>query len=271
MAVETKGIEELFLKIFKVAILVLMTLALLSMVGLMVNAAYQSSKSANPVAPAKKAPPREINMEDLKQYLLKQNPPASQPQSPAESRTEAPALLYLEDVTKLYRCSIDFANKVSADLSETNSNVIADRLRDLRQQVETLAAEKSHRGEKWVKAATTFTCAALADPSIIALRKEGRIKSAFFPILNFHLMAWDKIEADRVAFDQAEEARFEEETQAEKLRIALAKADALNSALAAGAAFAVFMVLALYLLGAKIETDLRDINRSIERLAPSGS
>ena len=112
-----------------------------------------------------------------------------------------------------------------------------------------------------------FTCAALADPAIIAMRKEGKVKSVFIPVLNFHMSAWDGIQDEKSRFEQAERDRVEKERMEEELRIAEARASAVFSATAGGAAFGIFMLLALYLLGAKIETNLRGIDQSLADIA----
>jgi hypothetical protein len=254
-------LEDFFLKIFKVAILVLMTLAILVMVALLGSAAYETTKRPKEPAPAQKAQQREITLEDLKKELLKEAEPAP---SPVQQQPRVPTTLrYLEDVTRVYRCSSEFAKKVNAEIDETDNSVIARRVEDLRSQIERLADEKKERGDRWVKSAVEFTCTALADPSIIAMRKEGKVKSVFFPILNYHLQRWDAIEEEKIAFEQSELARVERERQAEEQRIAEAKATALAQLIAAGIAFGVFMALALYLILAKIESNLRNINTTI--------
>lgn len=265
MALETRQTEELFLKIVKVTVLAFMALALIAVIILGINVAYQSTKMPNEPAPAQKAPEKEVSMEDLRKMLLKVDKP-DEAQSPASSpKPMAPSLRYLEEVTRLYRCSIEFGMKVGAQIEHEDNSVAAQRVEELRAQVEKLA-DDSRRGERWVKATTDFTCAALADPTIIAMRKEGKIKSVFYPVVNFHIKAWDSIEEEKAAFDQAERDRVERERAEEALRIAEARANALASAIAAGVAFATFMLLAIYLLGSKIETNLRDINDAIRGL-----
>jgi hypothetical protein len=119
------------------------------------------------------------------------------------------------------------------------------------------------RGEAWVKAAQAFVCMVLADNSIIALKKEQKVKRVFMPILEFHVRSWDQIQSDKLKFEQQEENRVTSERSAEAFRVMTAKAFALRCLIAAASAFALFMMLALYLLVAKIETNLRDINETM--------
>ncbi|MBK7720086.1 MAG: hypothetical protein WAT33_01385 [Giesbergeria sp.] len=265
MALETKRTEELFLKIVKVTVLACMALALLAVMILGVNVVYQSAKTPNAPAPAQKAPDKGVSMDDLKKFLLKEEKPGEPQPSSSSPKPMAPSLRYLEEVTRLYRCSVEFGAKVGAQIDQEDNSAAAQRVEELRAQIEKLAAD-GRRGERWVKATTEFTCAALADPTIIAMRKEGKIKSVFLPVLNFHIMTWDNIQDEKAAFEQAERDRVDKERAEEAVRIAQAKADAFTSAIAAGVAFGTFMLLAIYLLGSKIETNLRDINEAIRSL-----
>ena len=265
MTLQTKQTEELFLKIVKVAVLACMGLALLVVIVLGVNVAYQMSKTPNEPAPAQKAPEKAVSMDDLKKFLQQEDKPGAAQPSASSPKPMAPSLRYLEEVTRLYRCSIEFAQKVGAEIDQEDNAAAAQRVEELRAEVEAFAGD-SRRGERWVKATTDFTCTALADPVIVALRKDGKVKSVFFPVLNFHIKAWDAIEDEKAAFEKAERDRVENQRAEEAVRIAEARASALASAIAAGVAFGTFMLLAIYLLGSKIETNLRDINESIRSL-----
>ena len=265
MPLQTQKTEEFFLKIFKVAILIFMALALVAVIVLGLNVVIQGTKSAREPAPAQKAPEKDVSLDDLKKFLLKDDAnDAPAPESPPKSG--APTLSYLEDVTQLYRCSVEFGKKVGAETEAEDNAAAAQRVEALRAQIESFAKE-GQRGQPWVKSLTTFTCSALADPAIIAMRKEGKVKSVFFPVLNFHMAAWDGIQSEKSRFEQAERDRVEKERMEEEQRIAEARANAVFSATAAGVAFGIFMLLALYLLGAKIESNLRGLDQSLAEIA----
>ena len=264
-------LEDFFLKIFKGAVLVLMSLSLVAILALLAIAAWDAQKKAVAPEPARKAVQKEVTLDELKKALTEKAQPET---APAEQQTPAPlppSLKYLEDVTRLYRCSTDFARKVNAEIEETDNAVTAGRVEDLRSRMEGIAQAKTYRGERYIASAVQFTCAALGDPAIIAMRKEGKIKSVFFPVLDFHLKRWDAIEEEKAAYESAESARVEREKMEEAARIQEAKARALLELSAAGIAFGVFMVLALYLVLAKIEINLRALNimAALSRPAPA--
>lgn len=84
MAIQTKQTEEFLLKIVKIIVLAGMALALLMVLILGANVAYQSTKTPKEPAPAQKAPEKEVSMEELKKFLLNGDK-ADEAQSPASS------------------------------------------------------------------------------------------------------------------------------------------------------------------------------------------
>jgi len=260
-----KNIEELFLKIFKVTVLLIMGMAMLAIVVLVATAAYQSLQSPREPTPAQKAPVREIGLEDLKKFLIEKEKKDSNKGGALKQQSAGrpTSLRFQEEATALFRCSSEFGKAVGVEFEDTNDAVNAQKLQQLRGYIEGLADGSSLRGEPWVKAAVAFTCMALADRSIIALKKEGKVKTIFFPVIEFHVGTWDAIQSEKVKFEQNEENRVASERGAEALRVAKAKALAVTCMIGAASAFGLFMLLALYLLAAKIENDLREINESI--------
>jgi hypothetical protein len=268
MATSIKNTEELFLKIFKITILLVMGLALTAIFLFIVTAIFQYSQSPKEPAPAQKAPVKypenEISLDQLSKFLIDQEKIDSNKEDAIKQKTDGhdTSLPFLEQATILYRCTVIFGIKVGAIIEGTQNSVNIQKVEELRKYIES-KADGSLRGEAWVRAAVAFTCMALSDNSIIALRKEAKVKSVFLPVLNFHIDAWDRIQTEKVQFEQREENRVASERAAEALRIAEAKALAITCLIVAASAFGLFMILALYLLGAKIENDLRDINESI--------
>jgi hypothetical protein len=268
----TERIEELFLKIFKVVILVVMGLGLVLAIGLSLYSASLYFQTPKKPAPAKAAPAEEVSVEKLLKQL-KPDEPAKQEekQAPAESpKGQAPqALKYLEEVTALYRCSIEFAKAVGAQVDETDAAAASRTTEEYRSQLETLADANELRGEAYVKDAVKFTCAVLKNPQIIALRKENKVSGVFLKVLNFHLREWDRIQLDKVKFERQEEIRIAKEEDEEDARVMGAKIQAITMIAAAGIAFAIFMIIALYLIFAKIETNLRRIANNGQELLPN--
>lgn len=269
MVIQVKNIEELFLKIFKVTVLLVMGSALLAILVLLVTAAFQYSQSPKEPAPAQKAVVKEIKLEDLMQFLIEKEKRENNKGGVTEQQPVGPAisLRFQEDATVLFRCASEFGKQVGVEFQDVNDAVNAQKLQQIRGYIENSANGSNLRRETWVKAVVKFVCTALTDSSIIAMKKEGKVKNLFFPIMAFHLQTWDFIEAEKVKFERGEENRVASERGAEALRVAAAKAFAVMCLIAAASAFGLFMLLALYLLAAKIENDLREINGSINSAA----
>jgi hypothetical protein len=268
----TERIEELFLKIFKVVILVVMGLGLILAIGLSLYSASLYFQTPKKPAPAQAAPAEEVSVDKLlKQLKPEEAPKQEEKQAPSESpKAQAPqALKYLEEVTALYRCSIEFAKAVGAQVDETDAAAASRTTEEYRSQLENLADSNDLRGPAYVKDAVKFTCAVLKNQQVIALRKENKVSGVFLKILNFHLREWDRIQQDKVKFEREEGIRIAKEEAEEEARVMGAKIQALTMIAAAGIAFAVFMIIALYLIFAKIETNLRRLAISGQNLLPN--
>jgi hypothetical protein len=268
----TERIEELFLKIFKVVILVVMGLGLIMAIGLSLYSASLYFQTPKKPAPAKSAPADEVSIDKLlKQLTPEEAKKQEEKQVPSETpKSPTPqAMKYLEEVTALYRCSIEFAKAVGAQVDENDSAAASRQIEAYRSDLENLADTNERRGSPYIKDAVKFTCAALKNQQIIALRKDSKVSGVFLKILNFHLREWDRIQLDKAKFERAEEIRVAKEEAQEDARVMEAKILAITMIAAAGIAFAIFMIIALYLIFAKIETNLRRIANNGQELVPN--
>lgn len=267
MGSPVKDLEEFYLKLFKVVVLVFMSVALVSIVVLLLTAAQQYFQSPKEPAPAQKAPHKEVEVEDLKRFLLDREKDDPKQDGPKQLPRELTSLRYQEQANALFRCAEEFGKKVVAEVVQTDDARNAQALQNLRSNLEQQANQSPLRGEPWVQSAVAFTCAVLANETVIALKKEQKLKKAiFFSILEFHGLTWDSIQREKVAFEDREKARVESERAAEVTRVIMAKALAVTCAVAAASLFALFMLLAIYLLASKAESDLREIGEAIRAL-----
>jgi hypothetical protein len=266
MKTRTTQVEELFLKIFKVTVLFIMGLALVSVVGLLIFAAVQYTQKPVEPAPAQKAPVKEIKIDGLKNYLIERGKAENSRNDPNKQSVQEKtlSLRYLEQATQLFRLAEEFGRKVGVDVDNRNDTEKSQDLERLRLFMERYADASNLRGEAWVRSMIEFSNKAFEDAQLIELKKENKIKSVVYGLIDYHVQAWDAIETERRNFEQNEENRVATQRTAEALRVGVAKATAITSLAAAGAIFVGFLLLALYLIAAKIETNLRDINDSIK-------
>ena len=118
----------------------------------------------------------------------------------------------------------------------------------MRSALDRLASPES-RGLKFVDSLVTFGCQVLKDPNIVALKKSGEIGSVIGPTVKFFDRAWDN----------AEDAR-NQTIERESVRVIEAKAFAVSLVIGAGALFVVFLILAIYLIIARIELHMKNIS-----------
>ncbi|MDP2822665.1 MAG: hypothetical protein Q8O52_08290 [Sulfuritalea sp.] len=97
MAAPVQNVEVLFLKILKIAVLVIMSLALIAILFFLGNAAYQNSQSPKEPAPAQKAPPKEIRIDGLKDMLIEQGKARDGKPEKAQPVAMATTVDYLTD------------------------------------------------------------------------------------------------------------------------------------------------------------------------------
>lgn len=271
MANPIGNIEEFFLKIFKVTILLVMGLALVAIVALIPIAAVQYFQTAKEPPPPQAAPEKQISMEELKAFLIEQEKQKNNQNVAPKSRPgeSAKVLRFYEEALALFRCSLTFSEASGRPVQDPQNDQVVLEVRALLEQ----DAESARRGDQYVRAAKAFACKVLSDPTIVALAKETkpeaiRVGAVFRPTLDFHRMAWDRIQTEKQEFEQREQNRVASARASEELRVGLAKVRAVNYLIAAGGAFAVFMLLALYLVAAKIENNLRDIKESVKANRP---
>lgn len=269
VASKNPKLDKLYLKFFKYAVVGLMTLALLSIVVLLPMAAYQYFQKPLPPTPAKAAPEREVSLEDLKKFLIEEEKRrVEQEKSGGTSASKqsvgssAVTSLYAEQALALYRCAEDFRKLAEQDTDNASEAEISARRESQRANIERLAQDQ-FRGPGWPNAMVAFTCNVLRSAEIAKLKKDKTIGSVVNPAIHFHARAWAAIERERAEFRQAEERRVQGEVAAEAARVAQAKARALFLLSAAGGAVLFFLLMALYLIFAKIEDNLALIHQAI--------
>lgn len=263
-------LENVYLKFFKYAIVGLMTLALLAVAALLPLAAFNYLQTPVAPAPAKEPPQRSITIDDLKKYLVDEEKRRLEQEKGGNSPKRQPAAAapvtqrYLEDAIALYRCAEEFRKLADQDIDNSSEATIAQRNETQRANIEGLSADR-FRGPSWVKAMVAFTCSVLKNEEVAKLKKEKAIGSVVAPTINFHAQVWSMIERDKAEFKQREAQRVAAETASEALRVAVSKSKALFMLGSAGALLGFFLLLALYLIFAKIEDNLRLIHKSIDR------
>lgn len=241
--------------------MVLMGLSLLgSIIALITGLWFLTAKPKEP-EPEKSAPQKEVNIDDFLNQLDKQKE-APKEEKKIESPKEAPLIYkYLDESRKIVACLNESNKKSNLNLPPFSDEAIE----DFRSNIERIADMPRHdREQPYVTDATRVVCAILLHEKVISLRSKNNELKVFMPAVNFHIQKWDEIKEEARKFEAAEKARFKSEMNAEEFRAEVARKTGLNILIGAGAAFALFMAIALYLIIAAMESHLRSISRSLQ-------
>jgi hypothetical protein len=170
---------------------------------------------------------------------------------------------YQAEASKIMGCFQESDKLSGIALAETTPSAGEDFRRQL-QEVSDLKSKD--RGQPFVTDAAKLTCDLMLNARVIEHRKKNPQTEIFFPVLNFHMNAWDELKLAAQEFEANEQARFNEQMNAEQRRVELSKESAKFTLAIAGGAFALFMAIALSLIVAAIESNLRRISVSLEAL-----
>lgn len=273
MTDQVRGTEEFFLKIVKHAILGMMGLALIAIPLLLMFGGFKFMSQPKEPEPAKVAPVKAVTMEGLQQYLIEQQRildekeklEKSDQSKKKVSNEDMEQVKHLGDAVKIQTCALGFAKATDQpiEVAGDRATAQAEEVGRISKELES-ASRQQGRGGPYVNSLVDFLCKALGDPSVIALRKGEKIRGGVIrTITRFHNNAWDAIYLEKQRYDNSETARVLTQRAAEAVRIATDRALAMTGLTAAGIAFGAFMLLAIYLILAKIETNMREINGSI--------
>ena len=215
---------------------------------------------------SKKAPVKSVEIDAFLKTLDTPAPVKEAPTTdgalPVPAKEPEP-VKYQAEASKIMGCFKESDKLSGIPLAETTPTAGE----DFRKQLQEVADLKSKdRGQPFVTDAAKLTCDLMLNTRVIEYRKAKPQAEIFFPILNFHMNAWDDLKLATKEFNAKEQARVSQQEEAEQRRVELSKEAAkLTLAVAAGA-FALFMAIALSLIVAAIESNLRRISVSLEAL-----
>jgi len=267
MSNQTSTTEEIFLKIFKFIILTVMSLTLLCVAASLVFSAYQYNQSPKAPAPAQKAPAKTVDVDEFLKQLKPDAPKQEAPTKVEEPKVESPPkpldIKYKEEAKKIIGCDVESRKQANNAKDEVGE----DRIENFRKQLQRIADNKStDRGLPFVTDLVKVSCVIYLHSQVIEYRKANHDEDIFPDAINFHIKAWDALKDEAAKFEQDEEDRVKRQEQEENIRVALSKEAAKYSLTVAAGAFGLFMFLALYLIISAIESNLRKINSSIDKL-----
>ncbi|QWD09579.1 hypothetical protein G6713_02190 [Polynucleobacter paneuropaeus] len=250
--------EELYLKIFKVVILVVLTLTLVVSVIMLLKGTGEYFATPSSAPAAKSAPPPNVNIDNFINSLDPKKP--EEPQQPVQQEEKPPVKdTRLDDMVDKYVGNLwtyfdGYQKSCSVPKQVTQDEFIKGFPKNI------IKGWFQTWGENFAQSQDKFEKAVLSNPKVINYCKEKEGKGAvFFRSLDWHKDQYAKQAREGEAFEKQEAARVAQFEREENARVAMKKAEAFASLVIAMSSFGTFMMLALLLIFSKIESNLRGV------------
>jgi len=259
-----KKIEETYLNLFKIVLLLILTVALFAAIGLALKGWIDSRAQPERVAPAETAPPPKVDFEDFLKSLQQTDEPAQTPEPVAPT---APAPVQVDPLDEMVKKYIDstwpiyntFQTACLIEQPDTKEDFLAwDGLRNF------YRGNFKRFGEPFAMSQDGFIKSIYPDPRVVKLCIERNSDTRIFGRgLEWHREQWI-LAVDAAERYNEQERRREQAKQLEARMEATAKrAMGAQMLWAALISFGVFMSLALLLIFSKIESNLRLLQQPI--------
>ena len=248
-------LELSLLNLFRWAIISSMFLLIVSVVVLLGVGLFNLTYSPNSPKPAESAPPPSISGMD---FLHSMNPPA---EKKAAASSAVPTALAPDSNEALFRAQAEklwqHVNKYQVDCSITSPLNKADFVDTLRQS--PLKSVLESRGPDFPASQDIFVKETLGNKDVIKLCRSGKT-GLFFSSIEFHRSNWDRQVQQAKYFEAKERVRVAEFEAVEVRKAVEKKAMAYEALRGAVIGFGFFMMVALLLIFARIESNLRGLN-----------
>lgn len=116
----------------------------------------------------------------------------------------------------------------------------------------------TRQGDDYAASQIAFVQKVLSTPDFVSMCKQGR-SGLFLNMLEWHRTQWIEQSEAAKEFEYKERKRVHDFNEAERMRVEAAKAGAIQSFMMAAVAFGLFMSVALLLIFARIESNLRNV------------
>lgn len=252
-------IEETYLKLFKIVLLLILTLALLVALVTVIKGIMDFTAKPEPIAPAQTAPAPKVDVDAFIKALEKRDQPPAAPTTP-NAPPEAPRANPMDELAAshlakawsyydAYQKACNVPTKIEQD-GFMSSDFPRNSFRNWFRKY----------GPNFAESQDNFLRVVLANPTVIkiCIDKQGR-GGVFSGALNWHLEEWADALDDIAEFNKKEESRVLRQYNAEEARIMAKRSEGVYMLWGALISFGVFMSLALLLIFSKIETNLRNV------------
>lgn len=253
----SSNLELFLLNIFKWVVITSMLALIAATVWLVGTGLWQLPLLTSVPPPAKAAPKPIFSNAEFFQAIKPQpsdkavaTPQAAVPSTLAPDTGEAEFRAQAERLWT-YASKYQTDCKVAAPLSKS------DFMESLRQT--PLKHILESRGSEFAVSQDVFVKNILSSEDLVKLCKMGRT-GLFFTVLEYHRSNWDRQVQDAKDFEARERDRIANFEETEANRVVASKARAYQAFLGAAISFGLFMGVALVLIFARLESNLRNLH-----------
>jgi len=253
-------VEEIYLKVFRVVIIAVMTLTLILSVVMVLKGTSEYFATPSAPEPAKKAPPPNISVDKfLNEIDKKEQPPTPQPQPKPEENKPEVKDTSLDDMVEKYLANLwIYFDQYQKKCSPPNQLEKDAFFKGFPKQI--MKGWFQSFGKEFAESQDKFEKAVLSNDRVIKICVEKQGKAGIlFRSLDWHREQWVEELKKAEKFERDEAARVKKFEMQEAARVAMKKAEAFSSLITALSAFGMFMLVALILIFSKIETNLRGV------------
>ena len=250
--------EEIYLTIFKIVIIVILSIALIASGVMLVKGLSDMNAKPGIPSPARKAPKPNVNIDKfLNEFDHKEQTAPAPPIQ--ENKTQIPTDASLDMMVDKYVANlwlyVDDYQKQCSLADSVNKDVFINTFpKDIFKNL------FSTYGEEFAESQDKFEKAVLGNKRIIqiCIEKKGQAH-ALAVSLDWYEKEYSKQLQEGKEFDEQELERVKSEKENVYNNVAAKKAEATQSLIIALGAFGVFMALMLLLIFSKIESNLRGV------------
>lgn len=259
-----KKIELLYLKIFKIIIIGVLSIALLTSLILLLIGANKLFTTARSPEPAQVAPKPKVDINEFLNSLTVETTPTPVKKTSRRMKKQTATIseqslndMVDNSIDKLWTyvdayqkaCNIPKQIDKPTFLKKFPRKMIKDWFRDF--------------GPDFADSQDSFEKSLLSNDKTIQISKDNPKYAILMYSLIWHAGKWQQEINNAKEFERREERRVKSFEVEENARVLEARAGSLATFTSALIAFGVFMSLALLLIFSNIESNLKDINNSI--------
>lgn len=269
-------LEIIFLRIFRYVVVLAMALGILMTAVYLLKGLINFSATPQKPMPEKKFTEKKI--EDGIDGLLKSLKPVKETDSKDKGeaqktevkKVDVVLFKYQTQSNKAYQCLLTFNAKAKIEV-KNDPGLQQKVAENFRAWVEKTADNpRFERGEKWVNSLEAFVCGLPNNDKVLKFKIDNPDIAIADALFLHHINGWDENIRAAKNHEKSEERRIARERANAEAEANAKKIQGTTDLIFSASAFGIFMFLAMYLIFAKIESNLLSINSAINSFSSSG-